>query len=496
MSSDAIAARKAAVEKLWSLGQVSWKLDSCQKKLYNTFKSTTYKTTVFTASRRIGKTTTLLTLALEHALQNPNSQVKYGAPTAKMVKKMIEPTLKMLMADCPSHLKPKYDRNEGVYNFKNGSKLFIEGLNEGNAENLRGTALDLGIVDEAGFVDDLKYVIGSILLPQALTTKGKLVLASTPPVSPEHDFVQIYMLDAQMNNAYIKKTIYDYLEDVKNDPPHLKNRITLVELEAIKAATGGGESVAFRREYLCETVTDSDTAIIPEFDDALKTKIVKDSPMPEQFESYVSMDIGYEDFHAVLFAYYDFVRNKLVIQDEIIIKGRDTNTEKLSKAIKQKEHQLWINSFGEVKSPYLRVCDDDMVTIKDLTELHGLYFTPAKKDGKQAAVNEVRIRLVGDYIEINPRCANLITQLESGIWANFRDGSLKTTFARTRESGHFDLIDALVYMVRHVNWAARLQKNIVYGQDMFSPKSYGETALNGTQKIFKDIFTKRKPWNR
>jgi hypothetical protein len=231
------------------------------------------------------------------------------------------------------------------------------------------------------------------------------------------------MLDAQMNNAYIKKTIYDYLEDVKNDPPHLKNRITEVELEAIKAATGGGESTAFRREYLCEIITDSDTAIIPEFDDALKTKIVKDSPMPEQFESYVAMDIGYEDFHAVLFAYYDFVRNKLVIQDEIIVKGRDTNTEKLSKAIKQKERQLWRNSFGEVKSPYLRVCDDDMVNRKDLTELHGLYFTPAKKDGKQAAVNEVRIRLVGDYIEINPRCANLITQLESGIWANFRDGS-------------------------------------------------------------------------
>jgi hypothetical protein len=494
--SDNFKARQQAIAKLWEKGHVSWKLDSCQKKLYQTFKNTNYKTTVFVASRRIGKTTTLLTLALEHAFQNPNSQVKYGAPTAKMVKKMIEPTLKMLMADCPKDLMPKYDRNEGVYNFKNGSKLFIEGLNEGNAENLRGTSLDLGIVDEAGFVDDLKYVVGSILLPQALTTKGKLVLASTPPISPEHDFVQIYMLDAQNNGAYIKKSIYDYLDDVKDDPPHLKNRIPREELDAIKAATGGEDSVAFRREYLCHILTDANSAVVPEFE-KIKESVLGDSKIPAQYHSYVSIDFGYEDFHGVLFAYYDFVKGKLVVIDEILVKGKDCNSEQLSKLIKNKERVLWQNEFGEPIPVYRRVADDDMVTIKDLNELHNLYVIPTKKDQKQAAVNELRVRLVGGYVEINPRCEKLITQLESGIWANYRDGSLKTTFARTRDSGHFDLLDAFIYLVRNVDWQARPKNLTTFDADNnFSSNNQYGTGLTVTQKTLQSIFAKKKPWGR
>lgn len=479
-----------AIRQLWSRGLVHWKLDSCQKQLYHKFKSSKYKTTVFSASRRIGKTTTLLVLAIEFALQNPDSQIKYGAPTAKMVKKMIEPTLKMLLSDCPKELRPRYDRNEGVYIFKNGSKLFIEGLNEGNAENLRGTAMHLGIVDEAGFVTDLRYVVGSILLPQALTTKGKVVIASTPPVSPEHDFVK-YIQEAQFNGAFIKKTIYDYLEDVKNDPPQLRDRITREELEDIKLASGGEDSVEFRREYLCDILVDTDAAIIPEFTEKLKQEVVKVSKKPDFYDAYVSLDIGYNDFHAALFAYYDFTRNVLVIEDEILVRGRDTNTAKLAAAIKEKESILWRNEFNETKKPYLRVADDDMVTIKDLQELHNITFIPTKKDDKQAAVNEGRIRLAAGHIEINPRCANFITQLESGIWANYRDGSLKTSFARTRESGHFDLLDAYLYLVRNVQW----HKNPFpkgYGKDglFVSPKA--TTEASQVEQVFKSIFSKRK----
>lgn len=484
--------KQEAIKRLWHSGILTWKLDSSQRKIYETFKKSTSRLTVVSASRRIGKTTTLLVIALEYALQNPDVQIKYGAPTAKMVKKMIEPTLKMLMMDCPKELMPRYDRNEGVYIFKNGSKLFVEGLSEGNAENLRGTAMNLGIVDEAGFVPDLKYIINGILLPQALTTKGKIVIASTPPISSEHDFVD-YMREAQLMGSFIRKTIYDYLEDVKNDPPHFRDRITPEIVEEFKAASGGAESSNWRREYICEILTSDDVAIVPEFSAKLKEDIVKKAQLPPHYDSYVSLDIGYTDFHAALFAYYDFKRNKLVIQDELLIQGRNTNSKKLAEEILKKEKALWSDPIdGVAKTPYMRIADDDMVTLNDLQQLHGITFIPTKKDNREASINELRIRLAGGYIEIDPRCENLLLQLEAGTWAKARDGSIKTTFSRSEKLGHLDLLAAMVYLVRNVHW----NKNPYpagYGMEgLFRSPREGDSKLSNSAKTIKDIFVRKK----
>jgi hypothetical protein len=44
------------------------------------------------------------------------------------------------------------------------------------------------------------------------------------------------------------------------------------------------------------------------------------------------MDIGGKDFTVVLFAYYDFLKNTVVIEDEYILKEKQ-NSEKIKKAI-------------------------------------------------------------------------------------------------------------------------------------------------------------------
>ena len=44
-------------------------------------------------------------------------------------------------------------------------------------------------MDEAGFIADLGYVTKSVLFPMLKTTRGKLIVASTPPPTPAHDFV-------------------------------------------------------------------------------------------------------------------------------------------------------------------------------------------------------------------------------------------------------------------------------------------------------------------
>src|SRR5689334_2078798 len=95
-----------AIAELWKRGVLHWKLDSGQKKLYDVFKNSKYKKVVFNASRRLGKSHTLLVIALEQALQKPGSHIKFGAAEAKAVKKIIQPNILTILEDCPQPLKP------------------------------------------------------------------------------------------------------------------------------------------------------------------------------------------------------------------------------------------------------------------------------------------------------------------------------------------------------------------------------------------------------
>lgn len=478
--------KREAVEALWRKGVLIWKLDSSQKQFYRIFKDTKAQKVVLNCSRQIGKSYTLCVIAVEQCISNPNTIVKYAAPTKGMVRKIIKPTLRKLFEDCPKDLKPEYNSHENVYRFANGSELHVEGVENGNGENLRGSASHLNIVDEAGFISDLDYIVNDVMLPMTLTTKGRIMIASTPPKTPGHDFIK-YIREAQFHGTYLKKTILEYIEDVKNDPPHFKDRVTQEMVDIIKESSGGQNSDTWRREYMCEILIDQQAAIIPEFNDTLETKIVKEWPRPPRYDSYTSLDLGYRDLHGALFAYYDFRTAKLIIEDEYLIAGRLTNSQSLARDIRAIEEKQWKDPYGTFKEPYIRIADDDMLTLNDLSTLHGIHFLPTRKDNKDAAINELRIKLGNENIIINPRCKNLIHHLKTGVW----DKSRKS-FARSPDAGHFDLIDALIYLVRNVQWS----KNPypagwdLPGTGVFKPMN--SVALSDTHQAIKGIFVKKR----
>jgi hypothetical protein len=391
----------------------------------------------------------------------------------------------MLLADCPEDIKPEYVKSEKCFYFKNGSVIQIEGTDEGNAEKLRGTASHLSILDEAGFMDDLDYVINDILLPQALTTNGRLLIASTPPKSPSHPFVDL-VYEAQKNDSYIKKTIIDAINDIANDPPYLKSRLNPDIVEELKQASGGENSTTWRREYLCDIITDHTRAVVPEFNEAVEKDVVKEWPRPTHYDAYTSLDLGFVDYTAGLFAYFDFKNNKLVIEDELWVNGHDATTKFISEQIKQKESALWVDPMSKMQIPvYLRVADDDLLTLNDLNRQHALLFIPTKKDNKESAINELRIKIANRDIIINPRCKNLIFQLKSATWTKNRK-----TFERSADGGHYDALDALIYLVRNVQWHKNpypVHKGIAF--DVFSK---GSVNLNGAAKAIKDMFKIKK----
>jgi len=402
-----------------------------------------------------------------------------------MATKIISQNMPQVLSDCPEEIKPRYYKHDRCYKFHNGAKLQIEGADEGNAERLRGTSTDLGIIDEAGFVKDLEYLIKDILLPQTLTTKGRLILSSSAPKSTGHDFVD-FIREAKLNDAYIEQTIYQVLDAVKNDPPHLRSHLDAEQVEILKELSGGEDSSTWKREYLCMIISELESMVIPEFTHELQTHIVKENPRPSYYDAYTSMDPGVTDNTGVLFAYLDFNQGKLVIEDEYLANGSQVTSEGIATEVVRKETELWKDINGNIRPVYLRVSDNEPILLNDLAQLHGLTFVPVPKDDKAAAINNLRIKLQQHKIIIHPRCKNLIYQLEAATWAkNMR------TFERTAKAKHYDLLDGMIYLVRMVAWHKNPYPN--KGVDhSYQMGAVNQTYLTPTQEAFKGLFIKKR----
>ena len=428
---------KEAKALLWKKGILHWKLDSNQKGIYDFFKTNNKKITVISASRQLGKSFMLVNMAIEECLSKPNRVVKIIAPEVKMVKNILRPLVREILMDCPEDLKPKLRPNEHIYRFSNGSEIQMAGTDNGNAENIRGTKAHLCIVDEAGFCSDLDYIVRSILIPTTTTTKGRIILSSTPSKTNDHDFVKFWE-EAELSEGFIKRVIHD------------NPRLTSEDIDQLAEAMGGYESVGFKREYLCELITSIDDAVIPEFNAELQGRIVKEWSRPAYYDAYASMDIGFRDLTVVLFAYYDFKHGKVIIEDELVINGKQLLTDKLAEQIAEKEAKLWVNPISlEPKTVYMRVADNNnLILLNDLQMKHNLLFLPIPKDNTDAALNNMRTMLKQERIIINPRCNTLIVHLKNAIWNKSRN-----SYMRSKDNGHYDAIDSLKYLCRgmHLN---------------------------------------------
>lgn len=436
--------RLEAKHELWRRGKLSWLLDKNQQDLYKLFHESEHKIQTWLLARRSGKTHTLLVLAFEMCLSKPRTVIKFVAPTRLQVQTIIRPLIYKITETCPQDLTPEFKTQDFIYYFPNGSELQLAGSENKNAEKLRGGECSIAIIDETQDVSDLDNIINSILLPTTLTTRGKILMAGTPPKDYEHRFVQ-YIEDAEAKGSLIKRTVYDN--------PRVDAEI--LEKEILSHYPLREKSEEFRREFLCEIIKDSSTSVIPEFTDELEKEIVREWPRPPFFDSYVSMDLGAVDLTALLFGYFDFRANKIIIEDELVLdfSKKDMNIDRLTQLIKEKEEGLWTNIItNEVKKPYMRVSDINPIVTQEIAvkSFGQIYFSQTKKDEKEAAINNMRSLIGGRKIIINPRCTNLIRHLRNVKWASARN---KQTFGRSPDNGHYDLVDALIYMCRSITFS-------------------------------------------
>lgn len=467
--------KKEALAELWRRGNLIWKLDEVQKELYNLFHDSDFKVQTWLLARRSGKTYTLCVLALEQCIRKPNSIVKFASPTKLQVNNNVRPIFKFLLEDCPEDVKPEFRAKDYIYYFPNGSEIQLAGTDNGHSEKLRGGDSHISIVDEAGSCSELNNLVKSILLPTTLITKGKVILASTPPRDPDHEFIG-FIEEAELRGSLIKKTIDDNV------------RLTEEMKDELYRELGGAHTEEARRELFCELIKDSKTTVIPEATDDLYKKIVKEWPEPPFYDTYVSMDVGFKDLTVVLFGYFDFRADKVIIQDELVIAGNELHLPKLSKDILKKENTLWYNVLtNEVKEPYIRVSDINHIVMNDLRiNSNGqLNFIPAKKDDKESAINTLRVMLSQHKIIIHPRCKTLLRHVKNAKWTKSRN---KNDFTRSPDDGHYDALDALIYMIRHIVYQKNPYPN-GYGietKDLFvvNPERYENNNISVYKKLF------------
>jgi hypothetical protein len=437
----------ALKHELWRRNLIQYKFHSVQKELWELYNNSPEGSTlVWLLSRQTGKSFCLGLFAVLQAQAKPNSIIKLLTDTKLHAKTIFEPIFREIFEDCPEDLKPDYIASSYVYVFKNGSQIQLAGSDGGHCERLRGQKSDLILVDEGGFCDNLDYNINSILFPTTTHTGGRIVIASTPSPEPDHEFNQ-FVEQAEANGLLTKKTLYQ-------NPLLTQEKIDNI----ISKFKGGVNNSQFRREYMCEMIKDENLSVLPEVDDDLLSKIVKEHTPPPFYARYVSMDIGFKDLTVVLFGYYDFRENKIVIQDEIVKSGKEIHLPVFTQQLQDKEKELWNNPLThELIKPDIRASDINPFVIQEISiyakkndPSHPIDFSIATKHDKLAHLNKLRVMLANQNIIINPKCTTLARHLKHCRW---KDKSNKEEFARsTGDDGHYDAVDALLYFSRAVNY--------------------------------------------
>lgn len=432
---------------------------------------------VANVSRRFGKSFVALLVAFEYAIRYPNSRIKVACPTQAQMGKIIEEVSGPLLADCPVEQQPRL--HWGRYTFKNRSTIQLAGADGLNADRLRGTSSDLVFIDEAAFVQDLKYLISSILMPTMLKNVGSTLIAySTPASSTDHYFTEL-VAQAKADDSYICKTIDD-------DPTMTPSLRQLYAREY-----GGEESTEFQREYLCRFVTDSSIQVLPEFNPIYMTFPLEKDDNYLHYHKYVALDIGVRDNTAAVFGYYDFKHSTLVIEDEYTLSGSTMTTQQIADALSQKEEELWGHcygphpagsqgsptwkhrSFGTLANPagligepkpfmpqsllpaprqqprsasdkvYRRIGDtSNLLLLQDLSRLHQMTFNPVKKGTLYNMINALKMLCSSKRLQVHPRCVMTIGCLEKAYW-----NQNHTAFAHSKTYAHFDHLAALIYLV-------------------------------------------------
>lgn len=409
--------------------------------------------------RGLGKSFLGILLAIERALRYPNQQCRVGAPDRKQCGSYARPILRQILALCPPELQPRkvddtwFFHNPRWNDPKALSELHLIGCKE-DAESQRGPRSDYIFLDEVRNIENLDYVVVDIFGFHTVGRQNPLmVICSTPPDSGDHPFSAVYVPEAAQEKRYIEIPVTANKDWRSQDD------------RALAKLCRGKDTVAWKREALCQLESNPDRLICPEFM-LLEDKIVVESHQrPDFFYPFMYIDTGWVDFTALVWAYVDWKEQLLIVEKTILFRKKHTGY--VAKTIRETEKELYGDD-GPYH-PITRVGDLTPQQLDDLEIEYGITILPAKdRNDPDANIASLRTRIFEEKIRIlRETNAGLISQLRNGV-RNEKTGKID----RIPDKGHWDAGMALAYGVRETEYhtnpfprAAMVYQNRFYGAD-------------------------------
>lgn len=414
---------KIVKQELWRRGEIDYMYHPVQKIFRKTIDEAPKNVTIIMneCARQLGKSAFGVLWGIEQCLKRDNITVLLVAPNKSQGYEIADGLFDELTQDAPDGLIKK---TSSKLRWQIGKSKFVIG-GAINPETLRGVRADDVILEEPRDIESskLEKLIRGTVMPKLLLRGGRVIVNTTTPDSIDHYVVTTLAERAIQSNSYNRFTIYD------------NPMLTKDMLEFAIRESGGEHSTWFRREYLCERITDMSNLVIPSFtmDHVTKDKLVRPNGR------WLSGDIGGSRDKTVLHVLgISSLTNKIIVVKEKVFESGTPITEignsiiQLCKKYEIHESNRWVDAHGQT------VVDLNLVT-------HCNIKLPPKQD-VQSAIKALNNAFYNNEIEINEDLRFTVKSLRSGYW-----NPKGTDMLRTEELGHCDAIMSLVYGFRCKN---------------------------------------------
>ena len=416
-------------DSLWYAGNLRFLLHDAQKIIYDDFYASTDREIVMLCARRFGKSFLSIILCLEYAIRNPNTITRFVPPEITQGWQIALPTMMKLEQSYPVGL-IRYHKTEKAWQVGKNSWLYLGGF-DSQRDSQRGGEASLIVCDEAGFSDpdQYNYTMRSVLKPQLLHTRGRLVIPSTPSKYTDHPFMTETVFEARMAKKLHMYTIYD------------NPLLDAEQIEQAKVDCGGEHTEDWRREYLCETVRSTSMTVIPKW----SNDYVRDfEPNPYSYRVLVGDFGGTNDKTVIHALSYEFITSATGIVQFIDERVYDPNTSTIEivKGIKEL-HDKWIKPGKAPEQDHTAYLDCPGQLQVDLNNQHNMNVRIPFKDDFFAGVNLINIFINQKRIVVHPRCTFTAMTFE-----NARFNERRTDYIRSPILGHCDAIASAIYGIR------------------------------------------------
>jgi phage terminase large subunit len=389
-----------------------------------------FKVAVF--GRRSGKSTFAINEAIRVCLEKPGGKVWIITPTFNQAKDIYWRGGDMLNQYLLKEMYKKKNDSELLIEFNNGAILQFKGADR--PEVMRGSALDLIILDEVSEHRYAEETWLNILLPALSDKQGSAVFIGTP--KGYNFFYDLYdsckegdpFWKAWRIPTWDSKAPWTVLQSGKDELKRLKLEMT---------------EDAWMQEYGADFRKHTGL-IFKEFDRATH---VKDFGVKDNVVIEAGMDFGWQNPTAVLLTYFDD-DDTWYIFDEYYAKQRD-----------------YLDHAGRIKAmrekyrnglKYVMGDSEDPQAIQEYSKF-GWYVTPVSKteDSVLNGINKISERLKINPVTkkprlfVHPRCENLIYELERYKWEEQKNYDSNEKDMPSKAYDH--TIDALRYVILHHN---------------------------------------------